>query len=159
MAEFVHTWQHEGRTFTFTWVGYEPVSLNRVYALAFTAEGQMLLVGERSNPEYWLPGGGVEPGESAEVALARELVEEAAATAERLHYLGAQRVDDSVKPPEYQGFYWCRVHLADEFVPEFETTERLLVPPERFLDTLFWGRDDPKGVLLLEQALRANRTW
>lgn len=89
--------------------------------------------------------------------MARELVEEAAATVEESGYLGAQRVDDPLKAPEYHGFYWCRVRLADTYAPEFEVDERLLVPPERFLDLLFWGRTGPKAALLLGKALRANR--
>ena len=132
MADLIHHWQRGGRTITFSWLDEQTVVLDRVYALAFTQNGQMLLVGKRPNPDYWLPGGGVEPGESAEVALARELLEEAAATTERLSYLGAQRVDDPLKG--------------------------LLVPPERFLDTIFWGRTDPKAALLLDKALRADRT-
>ena len=157
MTELTHYGQREGRTITFRWLAEQAVVLNRVYALAFTRNGQMLLVGERSNPDYWLPGGGIEPGESAEVALARELVEEAAATIEHLGYLGAQRVDDPLKETEHHGFYWCRVRLADVYVPELEVNERLLVPPERFLDTIFWGRTDPKAALLLRKALHANR--
>ncbi len=158
MADLIHHWQRGGRTITFSWLDEQTVVLDRVYALAFTRNGQMLLVGKRPNPDYWLPGGGVEPGESAEVALARELLEEAAATTERLSYLGAQRVDDPLKGTGYHGFYWCRVRLADVYAPELEVDKRLLVPPERFLDTIFWGRTDPKAALLLDKALRADRT-
>ena len=61
-------WQYEGRTITFSWVAEQAVVLSRVYALAFTQDGQMLLVGERSNPDYWLHGGGIEPGERAEAS-------------------------------------------------------------------------------------------
>lgn len=159
MADLTHHWHHEGRTVTFTWLAERTVTLNRVYALAFTPGGQMLLVRERSNPDYWLPGGGIEPGESPEAALARELVEEAAATVQSLRYLGAQRVDDPLKPSEHHGFYWCRVLLADAYAPTLEVDERLPVAPERFLDLLFWGRDDPKAALLLSKALTANQRY
>lgn len=155
MDELVVAWQHEGRIITFSWVGDTPVPLRRVYALAFTETGEMLLVGDDSGT-YWLPGGGVEAGETATEALERELLEEAAATIRDLHYLGAQCVDDPLKPSEHHGFYGCRVQLADNYAPTFEITARLLIPPDRFLDTLFWGRDDPKAALLLEKALTLN---
>jgi hypothetical protein len=58
---------------------------------------------------------------------------------------------------EFHTFYWSRVTLADEFVPEHEVTERRLVRPEEFLDALSWGRSDPKAALLLERALAVER--
>jgi 8-oxo-dGTP pyrophosphatase MutT (NUDIX family) len=157
MNELVSQWHHEGRSITFSWVGERPVTLRRVYALAFDGAGDMLLVGDGASSDYWLPGGGVEAGESATEALERELLEEAAATILTLSYLGAQQVDDPLAEVEHQGFYCCRVQLAEDFVPQLEVKERLLVPPERFLDTLFWARTDPKAEMLLEKALQINR--
>lgn len=157
--EVVHRWRYRGRTITFSWVGdVEGVAVARVYGLAFTAEGKMLLVGGAAgDPGCWLPGGGVERGESPEEALARELAEEAAATVEEMEGIGVQRVDDPAAGSEYQAFYWCRVTLAETFVPEHEVEHRHLVAPEAFLDTLFWGRDDPKAALLLARALEMER--
>lgn len=150
-AEFVHRWEHQGRTITFSWVGDVDVPVVRVYAFAFTTDGMMLLVGDEHG--LWLPGGGIEDGETPDAALARELMEEAAATVHDMGTLGAQRVDDPAAGIEYHAFYCCRIMLADRFVPKHEVTQRVLVPPERFLDTLFWGRRDPKAAMLLERAL------
>ena len=82
--EVVHQWQYQGRTITFSWAGDAEVVPARVYALAFTAEGKMLLVGGAPGDSgCWLPGGGIERGETPEAALVRELAEEAAATIRR----------------------------------------------------------------------------
>ncbi|MGI6608946.1 MAG: NUDIX hydrolase [Limnochordia bacterium] len=153
--EFIYQWEYNGRTITFSWVGNVDVVPSRVYALAFSAEGRMLLVGGGpDDPDFWLPGGGIEEGETPEEALIRELSEEAAATVQRMKIIGAQRVDDSDGACEYHAFFWCRVTLADEFIPQYEVVERRLVDPKYFLDTLFWGRSDPKAEMLFETALK-----
>lgn len=97
MTELVHAWDHDGRTTTFTWIGHDPgIVPARVYALAFTRVGQIVLVGGDDPVQWWLSGGGVEEGESAEQALARELDEEVGAVIDDLEFLGHRRVDDPV---------------------------------------------------------------
>lgn len=153
LDEMVHDWQTGDRTIRFTWVGDAPVVAARVYALAFTPEGKMLLVGGRpGDPGFWLPGGGVEAGETPETALARELIEEAAATIHEMRRLGFQRVDDPARGSEYHAFYWCRITLAEEFDPELDVPRHTVLPAD-FLVTLFWGRDDRKAAFLLARAL------
>jgi len=61
-----------------------------VRAVVINAEGEILLLRHTYAPGWQLPGGGVEVGETAEFALARELREEAAITplgTPRLHGL------------------------------------------------------------------------
>lgn len=159
MEELVHTWEHEGRVITFSWVGDADVVPNRVYAFAFTPKGQVLLVTDPAwSPMCWLPGGGIEPGETPREALERELLEEANAVLHDLVALGTQRAQDSAGDTSFQTFYWCRVMVRDEFSPRHEVTERVLVEPDQFLDTLFWGRSDPKAALLLHRALEIDES-
>lgn len=142
------------RDATLTWVGKADAGPARVYALAFVSADEMLLVsGGLGDPDRWLPGGRVERGEMPEEALARELQEEADAALEAMESLGSQRLDLPGRSQEYHRFYWCRVTLAPQVGPRAESTLRHVVPPTKFLDTLHWGRSDPKATMLLERAL------
>ena len=152
--EYIRKVNLQGRDVTMTWVGHTSADPARVYALAFTSEHEILLVsGGPGDPYRWLPGGGIEAGETPEQAVKRELIEEADAAVEALEYLGSQRLDDAEGWQEYQHFYWCRVTLAPQATVRSETTLRHLVSPAKFLDTLEWGHSDPKAAMLLERGL------
>jgi ADP-ribose pyrophosphatase YjhB (NUDIX family) len=99
----------------------------RVRALLITPDGDLLTI-RRLRPgqePYWvLPGGGVEDGESQEKALARELREEIAATAD-VHGL-VYTLDHG---GDRQYFYLARarswsVDAADRSGPEFNDPSR-----------------------------------
>jgi len=160
MMEYNHRIKLQGRDVTLTWVGQTTIQPAHAYALAFTAEYEILLVsGGPDDPDRWLPGGGVEPGETPEQTLRRELLEEADASIVALEYLGSQRLDDTDGWQEYQHFYWCRVSLAPQGTTRAETTLRHLISPEEFLDTLEWGHSDPKAAMLLARALESERKY
>jgi ADP-ribose pyrophosphatase YjhB (NUDIX family) len=161
MDEYLYKFTHAGREATLAWVGRDESPAARVHALAFTPDGRILLVTDGpGETEYWLPGGGVESGESPEEALQRELLEEADALIEALVYLGSQRMDDSQGQREFLRYYWCRVRLLPQAHPRGEATLRHEVFPDDFLDTLCWGRSDPAAPTLLELGIKAEiRYW
>lgn len=70
-----------------------------VRGACFDAEGRIFLVRHSYMPGWYLPGGGVERGESAAEALERELVEEAGIV------IGA--------PPQLFAVYWNRKRPRD----------------------------------------------
>lgn len=81
-------------------------------------------------------------------------MEEATTTLHTSQPIGVQHVTDTAGANEYYTFYWCRITLDDTFTPQHEIGMRKLVAPAEFLDTLFWGRTDPKGRILLDLALQ-----
>jgi ADP-ribose pyrophosphatase YjhB (NUDIX family) len=129
-----------------------PAETTQALGICFTAESRIVLV--TLNDTGWtLPGGTVEPGETLEQTLAREVHEEACARVLACAYIGCQRVEhlDDDHAPYYQTRFWARVEL-ESFEPVHEMTARRLVRPGEFLDTLFWGRETT-AALILERGL------
>jgi ADP-ribose pyrophosphatase YjhB (NUDIX family) len=159
-VEYIRKTILNGKEVTFAWVGKIHETPARVYALAFASKVEMLLVsGGPDDPYRWLPGGGIEQGETPEKALSRELMEEADAIIESLEYIGSQRLDDSEGFMEFQHYYWCHITLCPPATARVETTLRHLVPPDNFLDTLEWGRTDPKAAMLLEKVIALEQDY
>lgn len=157
MAEY--PWDDGGPHFSFAWAGDVDVPARRVYSFVFLTDGQMVLVGDGVDDHLWLPGGGVEAGESAEVGLRRELVEEAAADVVAMRRLGMLRVTHADGRTEHHAFYWVKAELRDNWEPEHEISRMKIVEQENFLDTLFWGRSDPRASTLMESALACEREY
>ncbi len=154
------------RPWTATWLDppFQPDIdyVDQAYGVCFTEAGQILLICSHDvdgvTPYWNLPGGGLDPGETLEQCLAREVAEEACARVTDCRYIGCQRVDDLQHPDGPQSYYqarlWARVEL-DRWDPRHETFERRLVPPGEFLAVLAWG-DALTAAWILAEGLRVD---
>jgi 8-oxo-dGTP diphosphatase len=163
-ARSVQEISDRGRRVTFTWFDPpfrpEPPHSNQAYGICFTEAGMIVLGAWSGDGErYWnLLGGGVEPGETLEHCLIREVMEEGCARVVESRYIGCQRVDDPDHPTGpwryYQARFWARVELL-RWDPQHEIDERRLVRPEDFLRTLSWG-SAPSAAIILAEGLKAE---
>lgn len=153
----VETVVADGARYRVAWFDppYRPPLAQTTQALGicFTHDSQIVLV-TWNDTDWTLPGGTIEPGETLEQTLAREVWEEACAHVLACAYIGCQRVEhlDDDRPAYYQTRFWARVEL-ELFAPAHEMTARRVVGPDRFLDSLFWGRERT-AALILERGLR-----
>ena len=110
-----------------------------VVAQAVVLDGDQVLLSVRSDLRGWeLPGGNLNPGECAEDALRRELLEETG-----LEIAIERRVGDYVRTgflPHIARVYRCRV-AGGELRPSLETPRVAWFPCDRVPRTLFpWYR-------------------
>jgi 8-oxo-dGTP pyrophosphatase MutT (NUDIX family) len=141
--------------------GWRPpdAAITQAYGICF-ADGGIVLAAWA--PGRWnLPGGTIEPGETPEQALVREVAEEACATVTDFEYLACQHVSDPESPTGrtsfFQSRWWARVSLG-RWDPRFEMTDRTVVDPDDFVAALFW-REKTIAARLLELALAAERRY
>lgn len=103
--------------------------------------GHAVVLVEHPTRGWELPGGHVDPGETPEEALNREIAEEALISGSN-HLVGAIRVDNTVDPSfvagkyppvGHQFFYYTNVHHIKPFAPDHETLDRDFVELKRIL--------------------------
>jgi ADP-ribose pyrophosphatase YjhB (NUDIX family) len=124
----------------------EPPRTNTATAhcVGFDADGRVLLA-RHVTREWTIPGGHLEPEESAEDALGREAFEEAAATLGAVRLFATERGDllegepnPKYAQPSYQLFYVCRVTGLAPLAANDECLESRLFPVEEALTLPGW---------------------
>jgi ADP-ribose pyrophosphatase YjhB (NUDIX family) len=135
-------------------------AITQSYGFCFTPDGFIVLVEEHGG-FLNLPGGQLEPAETARDALSREIAEEACAKLIACRYLAGQHVWDpqTADGPtsHYQTRWWARVEL-EPWNPRYEIVARHLVRPSDAVRMLSWRRKEIAG-RILELALAAERAY
>jgi 8-oxo-dGTP pyrophosphatase MutT (NUDIX family) len=109
-----------------------------VRGAVFDGEGRLFLVKHSYTPGWYLPGGGVEPGETVEEALKRELMEEGGIAATQPPELFGVYLNRAISRRDHVAFFVCR-HWRRERTPN--------IPNMEILDSgFFLPADLPAGV-------------
>ena len=143
------TFNFDGKVVTFTWIDlknegdlkkYSP--LTQAYAICYNDNGEALILDQKGNGTWTLPGGTVESGEAPVETLKREVMEEADITITDIKLLGVQKVK-SDKPTHYETRYVAKIK---ELLPQTidpakgRVHERKFVPVSQINDHLKWGQ-------------------
>jgi 8-oxo-dGTP pyrophosphatase MutT (NUDIX family) len=99
-----------------------PMTLG-VRAAAFDAEGRVFLLRHTYVGGWQLPGGGIEKGETAGEALAKELSEEGNLVLTEPAQLFGVYLNRAASPRDHVLFYRCRVVQEGERIPDREIAE------------------------------------
>ncbi len=122
------------RIITFGALFQRPMTLG-VRGLVIDADNRVLLVRHTYLPGFYLPGGGVESGETMSEALARELVEEG-----RVHVIGAPvlhgvYLNRRASPRDHVALFVVRdFHVDGPHQPDHEIAEAGFFPRDALPD-------------------------
>ena len=117
----------------------EPIS--QCQAVAFDSAGSIILFRHVDN-YYSLPGGTVEPNESFDETLRREVYEESACRVISYGLIGyIKDTNQTTGEIKYQLRYWATVSTLDEPVndPDGKALERVVASADKAAELLNWG--------------------
>lgn len=143
------TFNFDGKEVTFTWIPLESedelsnyVPLTQAYAICYNSDGEALILDQKGDGTWTLPGGTVELGETTVQTLEREVMEEADIRITDVKLLGVQEVT-SEKTTNYQTRYVAKIK---ELLPQTidpakgRIHERKFVQITQVNDYLKWGK-------------------
>lgn len=133
----------------FTWhpkVIIDGLKPKNIYGFCITNDNKVVLVRDKDETRFTLPGGGIQEGESPVEALIREFREEAQFIPLNIELLGTLEVRITNKKGEViehhqQVRFICSIDNPGDFIPEkdgWETAERIFVNIEELKDYLEW---------------------
>ncbi|MCE5323751.1 NUDIX domain-containing protein [bacterium] len=131
------------RIYEITWHGTHILpprsQITQVSAVCYTSSKQIVMIS--SDGLHWgIPGGHPESDEPLDIALSREVREEACCEIEKAQLLGWQHVCDLDNNSIHYQLRYCCLVSVHAFNPEHEITYRQLVPPDQFLCILEYGK-------------------
>ncbi len=146
-----------GRNITMTWINTSPVT--QAYCICFNDQREILILDQKGDSTWTLPGGSVEVGETLEQTLVREVSEEADISIKNIFLLGLQKVND----PEKRGTYFQARYIAqvDKIFPQTidpalnRINERKWVPSSEVTRYIKWGKT---GEAIFADAIKLNET-
>lgn len=127
------------------------------YEVCFTGE-RMVIVFNKKNGSWILPGGTIENGESWDDTLIREVKEESNMEVLKYRPLGVQRVTNPEGSVDYQLRSVCLVEPYGQFVedPDGSISKIKLIKPENYRMYMDWGEI---GEAIVGRALKIKRRW
>ncbi len=111
--------------------------VTQVSGYVFNDEGKLLIVHNKETNTWTIPGGHLEPNETREETLKRELMEEACVTLKDINYLGAVEVVED--ETYYQTRYTAHINEALPFKEEWEIDERKFVTIDELPKYITWA--------------------
>ena len=145
------------KLFHYFWLLKRPMTLG-VRAFVQDGAGNVLLVRHTYVSGWYLPGGGVEPGETAEEAVAKEVFEEA-----RIELLDAPELfsiymNRNISRRDHVLLYLCREwKQAGEFIPTREIAEIGFFSPKNLPSDTTKGTQERIAEVLDRK--KASRFW